>query len=170
MSVLEFDKMDKIEIQSFNNWVNDNNFLFKNKNFLTSLITINRDIEFEDSLIEFYIYNRFKLESRYSFEWPKWLLNIQGNNEKEWVWNLFVEFFKDKIESFTLLYKFLLLLRKYLDEDEKDFDIEYELALKYAEFIESLRNTGDINYNNWVIYINKNIHTELHGFKVEEKE
>ncbi len=164
MKIIDKKQINKNDLKLFAKWASENFFLFNNKNFYTKLITINKNIEYEENLIEFFLFNKFELNDRYSLEWPIWLKSVRGSDMKKWLRSLFHMFFSDKEKEFDVLFDFLLDLIKYKKRNKKEIEKEYQLALKYNEFIISLRKTEDINYNEWIIFLNKNIYKELKGY------
>ena len=165
MNIVDKTKIVKRDWKNFIRWSNEEQFLFSNINFYSGLLSINKEKNVEENLIDFYIYNKFILEDRYDLDFPKKLRDIKGKNIEEWLENLFIYWFQELKDTFLLLLTFLNKLRKYKVSNQKNWELEYDLVKLYWEFSHNLRELKDKEYNNWLIYINENIYFKLKGFK-----
>lgn len=164
MNIVNKRKIKKNDWNSFVNWSKKDFFLFGDINFFSGFISINFN-EIEKYLIDFYIYNHFILNDKYSFEWPDWLKNNKSENIEEFINNLFKKRFENDYNIFKTLEKFLWNLRKYIISNENDKNIEYNILKEYWVFIKQLRKIENKNHNEWVVYINERIHIKKKGFK-----
>lgn len=163
MAILIKREINRKDWKNFIKWINEEKYFFKNKEFFTKLFSLNRNFNLESKLIEFYLYNKFILENRYSFDWPIWLTQKKADNIEKFIKSLFDEFFKEK--ELNKLFDVYFEIVKYQQDAEKNVDHEYEIALKYNDIIKKIREKNIDDYNKWIIYINKHIHINLKGFK-----
>lgn len=166
MNTIDRKKIKTKDWKDFRKWTSKEQFNFKDTNFYSGLLSI-KNRKLEKSFIDFYIYNKFVLEGKYNDKllWPEWIIEIKGATIKEWLLNLIEYWFKDKADPFKELIEFLLKLREYKIQKEKNFDREYELVQLYWIFLGKIRDSKINNYNKWVIYVNKRIHKKLKGYK-----
>ncbi len=160
MQVINKKEINSKDWKDFISWADEGKFLFSNINFLGGLFSINKEYTIEDSLIEFYLYNKFILKDRYVLDWPKWLLNKKTNTLESFIEELFKEFLDS--EGIFQIYQEIV---EYKKMQNKNSEREFELAFEYNKLIKELRENKVKGYNEWIIYINKHIHKDLKGIK-----
>lgn len=160
MKVINKKEINSQDWKNFISWVDEDKFLFNNKNFFGELFSINKEFLIEESLIEFFLYNYFILENRYSLNWPNWLKEIKGKDLDSYIENLFKKFIKDE-DIFNIYW----MIVEYKRMKYKDVEREFELTIEYNKLIKKIRDLKTKNYNELIIYINNYIHKDLKGIK-----
>ncbi len=148
----------------FKKWIKNSSLFFGNDNFITGLVNINLENKLPKNIIEFSLYNHFILKNRYTFDFVKFRELIK-NNEITSMKEIFSFYHgKNLATSFVFFWDFYEDLIKYYINKSNSKE-EYELLELYWEFISVLKNKRIVEFNNWIIYINKNIYLKQIGFK-----
>lgn len=165
--------INKKDWKEFKKWcTKEEKIFFKNISFYSSLFSINSKKKIDKYIIEFYLFNHFKLNNKYDIHFPKWIKESKSDDLTMTLKNLFKNRFDNKdfsvtneFLSFEKLFVFLKELNIYLKSNEKNVDQEYKLYKKYAMFTNDLVKKNYSNFNLWIIFLNENIYVHKKGFK-----
>ncbi|NOQ50096.1 MAG: hypothetical protein GQ557_00325 [Mycoplasmataceae bacterium] len=161
---LSTNKITKTDNKLFISWAKKNPFLFNNPNFLTGLYNINRSKKITKNELEFSFFNRVVLNNKYELGFNQSF--VLNSNSKL---NNYVEQFifdnLNKSDNFINFIIFYNEITKYIiSKEQKDWKREFDLLNIYWKFLDDLEHGTEIDFNNWVIYINKNIYQNQKGF------
>lgn len=162
--------INKEDWKKFKNWVKENRILSDDSSFFTNLLNINNDQkEYSDSFYEFYFFNLKILKNTYTV-FEDYLDNSEKKiaNKSDNLLDFFLKIFiyeRPKLkEEWKILFKFLKNLEKYLKENKKNYNKEFEIVQDYWIFINMLFENKIKYFNNWILFINNHIYKKSKGF------
>lgn len=141
---------DKKEQRKMSEWSKGIDALFHNPNFLT---------EFSNSLMD------KKLEN---FYFERDLIEFKGKiliEKIKKIMNLILEEKYDNKQINSLFFSFYDSLLIYLKTKNKNYKTEVELTFLYSNLINYIKTKNIVDFNLFILFINKNVYKIQKGFK-----